>query len=77
MLLGDVPLRAVEYVAHVRCVTPDGRDADRCAAVVVPEEFQAVGQWYRDFQPTSDEEVREALHRHLSGGLERRYAARN
>ena len=54
-----------------------GRMADRCAAVVVPEEFQAVGQWYRDFQPTSDEEVREALHRHLSGGLERRYAARN
>jgi putative phosphoribosyl transferase len=54
-----------------------GRVADRCAAVAVPEEFQTVGQWYRDFQPTSDEEVRAALQARVSGGLERRYAARN
>ena len=30
-------------------------------AVIVPESFSAVGQWYEDFSQTSDEEVRELL----------------
>jgi predicted phosphoribosyltransferase len=37
------------------------RAADEVAAVVVPEHFYAVGQWYEDFSQTSDEEVRELL----------------
>jgi putative phosphoribosyl transferase len=35
--------------------------ADEVAAVLVPEHFYAVGQWYEDFSQTSDEEVRELL----------------
>ena len=37
------------------------RAADEVAAVMVPEHFYAVGQWYEDFSQTSDEEVRELL----------------
>jgi putative phosphoribosyl transferase len=35
--------------------------ADEVAAVMVPENFYAVGQWYEDFSQTSDEEVRGLL----------------
>src|SRR6516162_7962166 len=34
------------------------RAADEVAAVMIPERFYAVGQWYEDFSQTSDEEVR-------------------
>ena len=37
------------------------RAADDVAAVMVPENFYAVGQWYADFSQTTDEEVRELL----------------
>jgi predicted phosphoribosyltransferase len=37
------------------------RAADDVAAVIVPESFSAVGQWYEDFTQTSDKEVRELL----------------
>lgn len=37
------------------------RAADDVAAVIVPEDFRAVGQWYEDFSQTSDNEVRELL----------------
>lgn len=37
------------------------RAADEVAAVMVPEHFYAVGQWYEDFSQTTDEEVRELL----------------
>ena len=33
------------------------RAADDVAAVIVPENFYAVGQWYEDFSQTSDDEV--------------------
>jgi putative phosphoribosyl transferase len=42
------------------------RAADRCEAVAVPELFRAVGQWYRDFEQTSDQEVRALLRRAAS-----------
>jgi predicted phosphoribosyltransferase len=32
-------------------------NADEVVAVLVPEEFYGVGQWYEDFSQTSDEEV--------------------
>ena len=35
--------------------------ADEVAAVLAPEHFYAVGQWYQDFDQTSDEEVRDFL----------------
>lgn len=35
--------------------------ADEVVAVIVPEEFYGVGQWYDDFSQTTDEEVREIL----------------
>jgi hypothetical protein len=28
----------------------------------MPALFEAVGQWYRDFSPTTDEEIRRLLH---------------
>ncbi len=37
------------------------RAADEVAAVLTPENFYAVGQWYEDFNQTTDEEVRELL----------------
>jgi predicted phosphoribosyltransferase/dienelactone hydrolase len=37
------------------------RTADDVVVVDAPESFFAVGQWYVDFQPTTDDEVRELL----------------
>jgi putative phosphoribosyl transferase len=37
------------------------RAADEVVAVMVPEDFYAVGQWYEDFSQTTDDEVRELL----------------
>jgi putative phosphoribosyl transferase len=37
------------------------RAADDVAAVMVPENFYAVGVWYEDFSQTSDDEVRDLL----------------
>lgn len=37
------------------------RNADDVVAVIVPEEFFDVGQWYEDFSQTSDEEVHRLL----------------
>jgi putative phosphoribosyl transferase len=37
------------------------RVADWCEAVAVPEPFQAVGMWYRNFAETTDDEVRTLL----------------
>lgn len=41
--------------------------SDEVVAVMAPENFMAVGQWYDDFSQTSDEEVQELLEkeRHL------------
>jgi predicted phosphoribosyltransferase len=35
--------------------------ADEVVALLEPEEFYAVGQWYENFGQTSDDEVRECL----------------
>jgi putative phosphoribosyl transferase len=37
------------------------RAADEVAAVILPENFYAVGLWYKDFSQTSDDEVRDLL----------------
>jgi putative phosphoribosyl transferase len=38
-------------------------EADEVVALATPEPFFAVGEWYRDFDQTSDAEVVEALAR--------------
>jgi putative phosphoribosyl transferase len=56
--------------AHIVVATPTvaaetsramRREVDELIAVIVPEEFYGVGQWYEDFSQTSDEEVSELL----------------
>ena len=39
--------------------------ADEVVCARAPERFTAVGQWYRDFAQTTDQEVRELLHETL------------
>ena len=36
---------------------------DEVVCVLTPEPFDAVGAWYKDFSPTSDDEVRALLAR--------------
>jgi putative phosphoribosyl transferase len=50
-----VPVAAVQSCEALR------READEVICGATPEPFYAVGQWYRDFEQTSDEEVRELL----------------
>ncbi len=38
-------------------------DVDEIVCALTPEPFYAVGLWYEDFAPTSDDEVRELLAR--------------
>jgi predicted phosphoribosyltransferase len=42
---------------------PPAGDVDELVALLRPADFRAVGQWYDDFAPTSDDEVTEALGR--------------
>jgi putative phosphoribosyl transferase len=52
-----VPVAPPETVAALR------RDADDVVAVETPEPFFAIGGWYTDFSPTSDDEVVQLLAR--------------
>jgi putative phosphoribosyl transferase len=45
--------------------------ADEIVCARAPEHFAAVGQWYRDFSQTSDEEVRELLCEHAEPTMTR------
>lgn len=53
-----VPVGAPETVERLRSV------ADAVVCVEQPDPFQAVGQWYGDFTPTTDDEVLRHLHAH-------------
>jgi putative phosphoribosyl transferase len=44
---------------------------DKVVCATTPEPFRAVGQWYRDFSQTTDEEVRDLLVRAVSASLPR------
>ena len=44
--------------------------ADDVAAIVVPEEFHSVGEWYQDFSQTSDDEI----HRLMAQSIQRQFA---
>ncbi len=45
-------------------------EVDDIVAVALPEDFASVGQWYRDFSQTTDEEVAELLERARSAQRE-------
>ena len=47
------------------------RRADECACVSTPHPFLAVGAWYEDFRPTTDEEVVACLQRFGDGKTDR------
>jgi len=53
---------AVPVGAPAACVEIES-EVDQIICVVTPERFQSVGEWYRDFSQTSDEEVRDLLRR--------------
>jgi predicted phosphoribosyltransferase len=38
-----------------------GTEVDEVVAVTTPARFRGVGEWYEDFSPTTDDEVRELL----------------
>ena len=44
---------------------------DKVVCATTPEPFRTVGQWYRDFSQTTDEEVRDLLARAASASLPR------
>lgn len=50
-----VPVGSPDSVAALRA------EADVVVCVLQPVGFAAVGQWYRDFRPTTDEEIRDVL----------------
>lgn len=50
-----VPVSSVEALERVSAL------ADEVVCLEAPRFFSAVGQWYRNFEQTSDEEVRELL----------------
>ncbi len=53
---------AVPVAAPATCAEFES-EVDQVVCAVTPEPFWAVGQWYRDFSQTSDEEVRDLLRR--------------
>lgn len=61
-----VPVAAGETCEEIESV------ADAVVCLHTPMEFFAVGQWYRDFSQTSDEEVRDLLDR--AAGMQNRVA---
>lgn len=75
MLAGVHALRQLGPAAVVAAAPVMAREAhrtiaaaaDRCECVAIPEPFRGVGMYYGDFSQTSDDEVRETLHRFAGG----------
>ena len=64
--------RPAQIVVGVPVGSPDrvraiSREVDRVECVSTPRGFSAVGQWYRDFRPTTDAEVIEILAEQTGG----------
>lgn len=66
-----VSLRATqarEVIVAVPVAPPDtclelDQEADQVVCLATPQPFLAVGQWYQEFSPPSDDEIRELLRR--------------
>ena len=61
-------LEPARIVVAVPAAAPSAREefqseADEFVAVITPDSFVAVGQWYDDFSQTTDGEVRDLLER--------------
>jgi putative phosphoribosyl transferase len=56
-LVVAVPVAAEETCEFLRA------EVDEVVCALTPEPFFAVGQWYQDFSPSTDEEVKELLQR--------------
>jgi predicted phosphoribosyltransferase len=54
---------AVPVGARETCDSFAHEDDTTCVSAITPEPFDGVGLWYRDFEQTSDEEVRQLLAR--------------
>jgi predicted phosphoribosyltransferase len=61
---------AVPVAARSTCEEFEG-ETDQLICAATPERFWAVGQWYRDFSQTTDDEVRELLARAAARPLPR------
>jgi predicted phosphoribosyltransferase len=48
-------------VAPVETCQAIGREVDEVVCLLQPQPFVAVGAWYEDFSPVSEETVRELL----------------
>src|ERR1700733_26786 len=59
--LGPARIVVAVPVASPHAVRPLSKVADEVVCLSAPEDFSAVGQWYADFQSTTDEEVTAAL----------------
>lgn len=59
-----VPVASAEALAEI------ADDADRVICLSVPSRFRAVGEFYRDFRSTTDDEVRVLLARRTQGPRE-------
>jgi putative phosphoribosyl transferase len=53
---------AVPVASRATCAEFES-EVDQVVCATIPEPFWAVGQWYRDFSQTSDDEVRNLLRR--------------
>lgn len=62
--LGPFAIIAAAPVMSKSAHTALLREADACVTVATPEPFHGVGEWYRDFDQTSDAEVLEWLARY-------------
>lgn len=58
---------AVPVAAAATCAEFES-EVDQVVCGITPQQFLAVGQWYQDFSPTTDVEVRELLRRAESFG---------
>jgi len=54
-LVAAVPVAARDTLAELR------KEVDEAVCVQAPEEFFAVGEWYDNFDQTTDQEVRDLL----------------
>jgi putative phosphoribosyl transferase len=50
-----VPVAASDTLDQLR------REVDDAVSVLAPEQFSSVGEWYEDFEQTTNEEVRDLL----------------
>jgi len=63
-IISAVPVASTEACAHLR------HEADGCACLVETEHLSAVGAWYDNFSPSSDQDVIALL-----ADAERRYTS--